>query len=69
MAVTSTIKATKFQIKYANNNGTYTFDGLKNSGITDNAILATAQAFASIQKPTAEKYFKIIDYNLEDSQS
>lgn len=69
MAVTSTIKATKFQIKYANNGGTYTFDSLKNSGITDNNILSTAQAFASIQKPTAEKYFKIVDYTLEDSQA
>jgi len=69
MAVTSTIKATKFQIKYTNNDGTYTFDGLKNSGTTDNAILATARAFASVQKPTAEKYFKIIDYTLEDSES
>jgi len=69
MAVTSTIKATKFQIKYANNGGSYTFDNLKNSGTTDNAILATAQAFASIQKSTAEKYFKIIDYILEGSQA
>lgn len=65
MAVTNTVKATKFQIKYANNNGSYTFSDLKNSGITDDNILATAQAFASVQKYAAEKIYKIVDSNLE----
>ncbi len=64
MAVSSTIKATKFQIKYTDKNGTYTFSNLKNSGITDDNILATAQAFISVQKYGAEKIYKIVDSQL-----
>lgn len=68
MAVTSTVKATKFQLKYADNQGTYTFSDLKNSGITDDDILSTAQAFASVQKFNTEKIYKIVDYTLAESE-
>jgi len=66
MAATSTVKTTKFQIKYVDGHGTYTFSNVKNSGVTDANILATAQAFASIQKYGAEKIFKIIDKEIKN---
>ena len=69
MAITNTIKATKFQLKYANNNGSYTFSDLKNSDVTDDNILITAQAFASVQKFSTEKIYKIIDSILEKTQA
>jgi hypothetical protein len=69
MAVTNTIKATKFQLKYANNKGSYTFSDLKNSGTTDDKILATAQAFASVQESSTEKIYKLIDNKLEKTQA
>ena len=69
MAVISTVKCTKFQVKYANNNGTYTFDNLKNTGVTDDNILATAQAFASVQKYPVEKFYKIVDSSLAESNA
>jgi len=68
MSIVNTVKATKFQIKYANNNGSYTFSDLKNSGITDDNILNTAQAFASVQRFNTEKIYKIIDSTLEEDE-
>lgn len=68
MSIVNTVKATKFQLKYANNNGSYTFSDLKNSGITDDNILNTAQAFASVQRFNTEKIYKIIDSTLEDDE-
>ncbi len=68
MSIVNTVKATKFQLKYANNNGSYTFSDLKNSGITDDNILNTAQAFASVQRFNTEKIYKIIDSTLEEDQ-
>lgn len=68
MAATSTVKATKFQIKYVDNHGTYTFANIKNTGVTDANILATAQAFASIQKYGAEKIFKIVDKQITNAE-
>jgi hypothetical protein len=68
MAATSSIKATKFQIKYTNNNGTYTFANIKNSGVTDANILATAQAFVSIQEYDAERIFKLVDSTITNGE-
>ena len=68
MAIVNTIKATKFQLKYVNNQGSYTFSDLKNSGITDDNILNTAQAFASVQKFNTEKIYKLVDSTLEQAQ-
>ena len=68
MAATSSVKATKFQIKYTNNNGTYTFANIKNSGVTDANILATAQAFVLLQKYDADKIFKLVDSKISDEE-
>ena len=68
MAATSSVKAVKFQIKYANNNGTYTFANIKKSGVTDANILATAQAFVSIQAYDADKIFKLVDSTISDEE-
>ena len=69
MSVTNTVTATKFQLKYSNGNGSYTYSGIKNSGKTDDAILTTAQAFASVQKYTTEKIYKIVDSILTEDQN
>ena len=69
MAITNTVTKTKFQLKYVDGHGTYTYSGLKNSGITDDAILATAQAFASVQYYNTEKIYKITDSILTEEEA
>lgn len=66
MAIQSTVVKTKFQLQYSNKNGTYTFSGIKNSNVSDDNILATAQAFASVQKYNTERIFKIVDSKLSE---
>lgn len=68
MAATSSVKAVKFQIKYINNHGTYTFANIKKSGVTDANILNTAQAFVLLQKYDADKIFKLVDSKISDEE-
>jgi hypothetical protein len=57
------IAATKFQIKYANNKGSFTFNKIKNY-TTDEDIKKIAEAFVLLQRYDKEKIFKIIETNL-----
>jgi len=65
MAVKTTKIATKFKLKYSQKNGSFTFSKIKNTDVTDENILKTAMAFASVQKYGVEKIYKITDSKLE----